>query len=140
MQLQSPQPPLDTGRSRWFDRLGISLSIACWIHCALLPVLVVASPALTGLLLDHGNFHLWLLGLVLPTAVLAFVLGWFRHRDLSTLVMGGCGLLLIVLASVQAAWFGHSLFSESMEKVLTSLGGLLLAMGHFRNLRLPRLS
>lgn len=139
MQPLPTQSTAPAGRSaRWLDRLGIGLSVACWIHCALLPALVVASPALSGLLLNDGDFHVWLLSLILPTALLAFMLGWLRHRNVATLVVGGCGLALIVLASVQAAWFGHSVLSESMEKILTSLGGLLLAMGHFRNLQLRR--
>lgn len=123
---------------RWLDRFGIGLSVACWIHCALLPALVLASPALSGLLLNDGSFHVWLLWLILPTAMVAFTLSWWRHRNVPTLIMGGCGLLLIVLASVQAIWFEHSVLSGSMEKVLTSIGGLLLAAGHFRNLRYAR--
>ncbi len=141
MQSSPIQSPAETKRSaQWLDRLGIGLSIACWIHCALLPVVVIASPALSGWLLNDSSFHVWLLSLILPTAMLAFVFGWLKHRNPATLIIGGCGLLLIVLASIQAAWFGHSLLSESMEKVFTSLGGLLLAMGHFRNLRQQRSS
>ncbi len=141
MQSSSPQAPVEARRSaRWLDRLGISLSVACWIHCAFLPALVVLSPALSGLLLDDGSFHIWLLILILPTAVLAFLLGWFKHRNSATLIIGGCGLLLIVLASVQVIWLGHTVLSETMEKVLTSVGGLLLATGHFRNLMQQRSS
>lgn len=139
MQPFTPQPPVQADRSaRWLDRLGIGVSVACWIHCALLPALVLASPALSGLLLDDGDFHIWLLVLILPTAVIAFLFSWLRHRNTTTLIIGGCGLTLIVIASVQAGWFEHSLLSESMEKIQTSLGGLLLAMGHFRNLQLGR--
>lgn len=135
MQTLPTPPPSPANRSgRWLDRLGIGLSVACWIHCALLPVLVIASPAFSGLLFDDGRFHVWLLWLILPTAVVAFMFSWWRHRNVPTLIIGGCGLILIVLASVQAIWFGHSVLSESMEKVLTSIGGLLLAAGHFRNL------
>lgn len=127
-----PELPLS---NRWLDRLGIGLSVACWVHCIVLPIIVVASPALSGLLFADSEFHVWLLALILPTAVLAFVLGWFRHRNIKILLLGGAGLGLITLASLQGIWAGHGVLNETMEKVLTSIGGLLLALGHFRNLR-----
>ena len=133
MRAQPTKPTL-TASGRFLDRLGIGLSVACWIHCVLLPVMVVASPAFSGLLFADAEFHIWLLALILPTALIAFALGWLKHRNAKVLLLGGSGLTLIIAACLLGVWTDHSVLNETMEKVLTSIGGSLLAFGHFRNL------
>lgn len=126
------EPVNDTGL---LDKTGIGLSTACMLHCTALPLLVVLSPSLLGNLFDHASFHQWLLLLILPTAIIAFAIGWRRHRNVNTLVAGILGIALLLLA----AFVGHDVLNELGEKLVTSAGGVLLAVGHLLNLRkLPR--
>ena len=119
----------------WLDRLGITFAVACWVHCLVLPLVVLFSPSLSGLMLNDSSFHIVLLAMILPVALIAFLLGWLRHRSRMAVMLGGFGLLLIIFSSAQVLLFEHGIFNESAEKALTSFGGLCLAMGHFLNLR-----
>lgn len=121
---------------RWLDVLGIGLSVACLIHCLSLPLLIMFAPFVASWLLEDAFFHSYLLAFILPVALIAFSVGWLRHRSLVVLVCGSIGLALISVAALQAAWLDHSLFSASMEKILTSIGGFMLITGHLLNLRL----
>ncbi|GAB4115352.1 MAG: hypothetical protein Tsb0027_05510 [Wenzhouxiangellaceae bacterium] len=120
---------------RWFDYLGIGLSLACLIHCLALPLLIMFTPFVASWLLEDEFFHTYLLAFILPVALSAFAIGWLRHRSLVVLACGSVGLSLISIAALQAAWLDHSLFSASMEKILTSIGGFMLIVGHLLNLR-----
>jgi hypothetical protein len=48
------------------DRISIGFSMICAIHCLVLPVVIITTPALTAMFFDHEQFHLFLLFLVLP--------------------------------------------------------------------------
>jgi len=121
---------------RWMDYLGVGLSVACLIHCLLLPLAIMFTPLLAGWLLQDEIFHVYLLAFILPVALIAFGASWLRHHSQVILACGMLGLTLISVAALQAAWFDHSMFSASMEKVLTSSGGFMLIAGHLLNLRL----
>lgn len=134
----APNPVASPKPAIWLDRLGIAMSMACWVHCLVLPLLVLLSPSLSSILLGDSSFHVVLLFVILPIAVTAFTLGWLKHRSRTVLILGGFGLLLIMISSLQAALMGHGVLSESLEKIITSLGGLFLATGHFLNMRKQR--
>jgi len=121
---------------RWFDYLGIGLSFACLIHCLALPLMIMFTPFVASWLLEDAFFHAFLLVFILPVAMIAFGVGWMRHHSLVVLVCGSIGLTLISIAAMQAAWMDHSLFSASLEKTFTSIGGFMLITGHLLNLRL----
>ncbi|MFK7827972.1 MAG: MerC family mercury resistance protein [Oligoflexales bacterium] len=49
------------------DKIAIGLSIACTIHCLVLPALLVLAPSLSMLsILDDCAFHQWMMVGVLP--------------------------------------------------------------------------
>lgn len=124
-------PPVAALRGAGWDKAGIGLSAACVVHCTTLPMLVALSPSLFGGLLNDANFHRWLLVLILPTAVLAFGLSWWRHRRWSILLPGLVGLGLLGCAAL----LGHDgPLGEWGEKLLTFAGGLALISGHALNL------
>jgi cytochrome c biogenesis factor len=116
------------------DRTAIALSIACAIHCLLLPVIVVMLPAIATTSVGSESFHRLLLWFVFPTSVLAVGQGCRRHKDRTviTFVFLGLGLLL------GTAIFGHEFLNEEGERLATVLGATLLAFGHVCNYRLCR--
>lgn len=116
------------------DRLAISLSTTCAVHCLFTPVLLAFVPALGASFLADEYFHFALLGLVLPVSGYALTLGCRRHRDLSVIGLGIGGLACLVLTAI----VGHKLFGEAGERVLTLLGAACLAAAHLRNYRLCR--
>jgi hypothetical protein len=119
---------------RQLDILAISISGMCAMHCLLMPLALVIFPILSGSLFAGEDFHRFLLWVILPTSGTAFLLGCRRHKDASVMMLGLTGIFLLV---VSAIW-GHNLAGEPGERMMTVLGGLMLATAHIRNFRLCR--
>lgn len=111
---------------RW-DRFGVGLSALCMVHCLGLPVVALLTPALA--LPESHAFHIGLLALVAPIALIALALGFRRHRAWGPVSIGAVGLGLLILA-VSPGLPGLA------EKGLTLLGGLFLVTAHLLNSRL----
>lgn len=118
------------GRSAgFFDRAAICISGLYLAQCLLLPLVVAASLISLGAGAVAG-FHLALLVIVLPLSLLAFALGYQRHRSTRMLMPGLGGLSLLVLAAALEP--ALDLVARTM---LTSIGGALLITAHMLNLR-----
>lgn len=114
------------------DAVAVGLSVACLAHCLLLPLLLTLAPALSVGALEDEQFHRWMLVAILPTSAVALFLGCWKHRSLTLVITGTVGLTLLVLA----AFFGHDLLGEAGEKILTSIGALIVGFSHIMNYRL----
>ncbi|WP_041522212.1 MerC domain-containing protein [Gilvimarinus agarilyticus] len=114
------------------DKLALSLSLACAIHCLAVPLLLALLPSLAALQLDHEIFHAWMLVAVIPSSIFALTLGCKQHRRLGVLILGGIGLTFLTLAVV----LGEARIGESGEKALTLVGAAFVALGHLINYRL----
>lgn len=114
------------------DKLAISLSAVCLVHCLLLPALLTLLPIFSSsILVDDELFHKLMLWLVLPTSIVALFLGCRQHKRLSIILCGVIGMSILIAV----AFFGHELFGITAEKIATSIGGLILAAAHFLNYR-----
>jgi hypothetical protein len=114
----------------WADRLGICLSGLCVVHCAMMPILVLAIPTLEmGFL--HEFFHESLLVVLPVLAVAAFVPGYRKHRDARVFLWSLPGLVLIALGALV---FGHE--SLIAQGALTIAGSVLLIRAHQVNRKL----
>jgi|TARA_B110000208_G_scaffold154650_1_gene187335 hypothetical protein len=110
------------------DKLAITLSIACAIHCLALPLILLLLPSFVALQLNYEAFHTWMVIIVLPTSVYALFMGCKQHKRYKLLFIGFLGLILLVLAL--------SIGNEYWEKVLTLVGSAVIAGGHYFNYRL----
>lgn len=117
------------------DQAAMCLSGACLVHCLALPVVMVLAPWFSLGIFGEQWFHLALVVLVLPISLVAFRLGYRQHGGRGMLLPGLSGLALVALAAVME--FAH-LGSHELAAGLTSLGGVLLIVGHWRNLRARR--
>ena len=125
----------DAGKIRTIaDWLGIAASAACAVHCILIPTLLVTGTVLPATLLEDESFHLAMLGLILPAAIVAFGIGCWRHKDRWVLTLGMIGLTGIVMSATLL----HDLTGESGERVGTLLSAAILILAHWRNFRLCR--
>lgn len=113
------------------DKLAISLSLLCAIHCLAMPFIVLLGPAITGLVIADESFHLWLVLAVLPVSAYALTMGCKKHRQYQPVILGAVGLLILVFAAIA----GHDFLGEVWEKGLTLLGALIIAAGHVLNFR-----
>lgn len=119
---------------RRLDGIALTLTGVCGVHCLLTPVLLIAFPILGGSFLADEHFHLWMLLGILPTAGIATFLGCRKHKDRRVFAFTVVGLCFLGLA----VFFGHHHHLHLADKVLTVIGGILLAFGHVRNFRLCR--
>lgn len=117
-----------------FDKLAISVSLLCVLHCLLTPILLIAVPVFSSTLLAGEAFHQFLVFLVLPLSAAAILLGCRHHKDFWVLGISVLGLSLLTFT----AFFGHDTFGEAGEKWMTVLSGLVLSTAHLRNFKLCR--
>ncbi|MEP1445747.1 MAG: MerC domain-containing protein [Paraglaciecola sp.] len=118
----------------WLDRLSISASTVCAIHCAAMPTILALFPTLSFLPSDDHAFHEALVWLIVPMSLLAVFMGCKKHKDKAVLIGILSGLTLLV----STAFFAHDLVGEVGEKVATVVATFILAIAHWRNYSLCR--
>jgi hypothetical protein len=120
------------GVNTFWDRLGISASILCGVHCLITPLLVLSAPAL-GNIFSHQAFH-WIIALVVfPAAIVALWFGYRLHRLPKMLLLGTVGLVFVAIG----IWAGAR-EQNNLETVTMIIAGLLLTSAHFLNMRACR--
>lgn len=116
------------------DKIAISISAFCAVHCIVMPLVIVLLPTLAGAFFSGEQFHQILILLIVPISLIALTLGCRKHARISVAAWGGAGMLLLV----SAAFFAHDLIGETGEQLLTLLGASVIAYGHWLNYRLCR--
>lgn len=111
------------------DVAGMALSFICLLHCLLLPVMVVY-----GVLASDGDgsrdwTHVIMLAIILPVSGIALAGGWIRHRRADVLRLGLLSIVLLTFSALVA----HDYLGHTFDAVLTTIGGALLALAHWRN-------
>ncbi len=113
------------------DSFGATASFLCALHCAVLPLVIAALPALgLGFLANHA-FERAFIAFASVLALASLALGFRRHRRFRAfwfLVPGVVLLLLGIVIDIDGQPLTHAL--------LVSLGGTLVALSHLTNLRL----
>ncbi len=116
-----------------YDRLGVLVSTACAVHCAMVPILLGILPT-AGVALGDERLE-WLL-LALAGVIASFSLGrgYQRHRSKRVLVALSVGLSLLVVARAM-----EQVSDRVVAAALVSvMGAGVLIYGHLHNLRLSR--
>jgi len=111
------------------DKMAISLSFLCALHCLVIPFLVVLLPNLAIIPLEREAFHFWMVVAVIPISLYALMLGCKKHKTPSIVTIGLLGLVCLI----GAVMLGESYLGESGEKLLTVLGATLVALSHYQN-------
>lgn len=111
------------------DRIGITASTLCAIHCAALPFLITVLP-------------LWGMGFLANEAVeiamiaVSLVIGIWSlstaYRKQHRRVMP----ILVLVTGFACIAFGHFSGIELLEPILIPIGGLTIAAAHYINLRM----
>jgi len=116
------------------DWLAVSISALCALHCLALPIILLLFPLLIGSVFTDEDFHRLILWVILPTSFIAVAAARYRHPDKRVLLWVGVGMALLLLA----AFWAHDHAPVWVDISLTTVGGLILAFGHIRNLQLSR--
>ncbi len=125
--------------SRWLDRLGVSASAICVVHCVALTAAVAIWPALWMRQRVAGVDVRWLLvaeyglaALSVLFAVSAALAGWRRHHRLLPGALLGAGIVMLAVGV-----FSRLHVVPGWGTALVVTGGIALVTGHSLNLRLP---
>ncbi|MGL6044319.1 MAG: MerC domain-containing protein [Sandaracinobacteroides sp.] len=112
------------------DGAAAALSSLCLLHCLLLPVGLALAPILSGLsdTTLHGPIwlHWALLVVAAPVSVYALWRGTSLHGDRRPWAYAGIGFALMAAGALS-----HDLGLQ--EQLLTVLGGIVVALAHWRN-------
>ena len=116
----------------FLDKLAISVSAICAVHCLLTPILLTLLPIVSLNEIDEHVFHMMLIWLIIPSSFIAATLGCGKHKDKWVLFGISIGLFTLIFA----AMLGHDLVGELGEKLMTLLATTVLALSHWRNFNL----
>ena len=116
------------------DKTAISLSALCLVHCLLVPSFLVFLSGYVALSYNNELIHYAILFIAIPVSIYALITGVRNHKSFSFLYLGLIGIISLILAVT----LGAQIWGEVGEKVLTTVGALLVAISHFRNYRLCR--
>jgi hypothetical protein len=117
--------------SRYLDRIAITLSTICIVHCLAMPFVVALLPLAAFTFGGDGHFHALMLWLVVPTSAVGFALGYRVHGKAGIVLIGAAAVTLL---AVVALW-GHSNWDATTEVVVNVAASVLLASAHWRNFR-----
>jgi hypothetical protein len=114
-----------------WDFFGIVTSIACAIHCALLPVVVTSLP-MFGINIIHNTVFEWLMILIaFSVGCYAVLHGYYKHhRILLPFYIFSSGIIFLIL---------KQLFPD-LDILFLSLAVLLIVTGHYLNYKYTRRS
>jgi hypothetical protein len=91
-----------------WDALGITTSLACAIHCAVLPLMLSSLPIFGIDIIDNVSFEYLMIVLALIIGVYAFLHGYRRHHhNIFPLVLFCIGIALLFF---KQAWHERQLW------------------------------
>jgi drug/metabolite transporter (DMT)-like permease len=110
-----------------WDAFGIGTSVACAIHCALLPVLVSTLP-IFGINIIHNSFFEWgMIGLAFVVGSYSLFHGFIKHhRSFYPVIIFSVGFIFLVLKQ----------FFHQFEYLFLAIAVLLIISAHYYNYRL----
>lgn len=117
--------------SRYLDRIAITLSTICIVHCLAMPFVIAVLPIAAVTFGSDTHFHALMLWLVVPTSAIGFALGYRVHGKGGIVVAGAAAVAVLAMV---ALW-GHEHWNATAEVIANVLASLLLASAHWRNFR-----
>ena len=112
-----------------WDALGIATSIACAIHCAVLPIILSTLP-IFGVNIIHNSFFEWgMISLAFCVGSWALFHGYIKHhRSLLPVLIFSTGFIFLILKQ----------FFSSFEYWFLAIAVIFIVSAHFYNFRLCR--
>jgi len=110
------------------DNIGMTASVLCAIHCAIVPIIITSLPLLGLGFLANPVFEWGMIAFALFIGFYAIGISYFRtHHRLLPLILMILGFAIII--------GGHMFVTGWREGVIVPIGGLTIATAHFFNYR-----
>ena len=113
------------------DKFAAGLSIACALHCLLVPSFLIVTSGALALSIDNELIHWAILFLAYPISVYALITGVLNHKDYAVFLVGLAGLGILFVTALS-----ESSISETLVIALTLLGSALVVYAHMKNFQL----
>lgn len=109
-----------------FEKIGVGLSFACAVHCALTPIFIAFLPMVSSKLFHNSTLEVILLGSSFLIVGITNFIGFVRHHQkYAPLVYMLLGFSLIIS--------GHYSHNYLIEIIAAIAGGFLIAFSIYLN-------
>ena len=113
------------------DKFAAGLSIACALHCLLVPSFFIITSGALSLSIDNELIHWVILFLAIPVSVYALVTGVINHNDYVVFLVGIVGLSVLTATALS-----ESILTETAVIIFTLIGSALVVIAHTKNFQL----
>ncbi len=113
------------------DKIGMTASSLCAVHCALAPLLITLAPLIGLGFIFEENFETTFILVTLGLAFLSTAWGFIKkHRSIEPVFLLLFGAAVLHIARLES-------FTQYIpEPFLMALGGVSIAISHYINLKL----
>ena len=113
------------------DKVAAGLSIACALHCLLVPSFLIVSSGALALSIDNELIHWSILFLAAPISIYALITGVTNHKDYIVFLVGLAGLGVLITTALS-----ESFLTETSVIIFTLVGSALVVYAHTKNFQL----
>jgi hypothetical protein len=113
------------------DKFAAGLSIACALHCLLVPSFLIVTSGALALSIDDEFIHWTILFLAIPISLYALITGVSNHNDYGVFLVGLAGLGILFATALL-----ESSLAETFVIIFTLMGSLLVVYAHIKNFQL----
>lgn len=113
------------------DTLGMGASIICAVHCAAVPFLVSIAASAGLNIIQSAWFEFGILGMAVIFILSSLVPSFIKHKNALPLSLALFGLAAVIVNHI--IW-GHTSY------VLSFIGAIAIATGHFKNFQMTKSS
>ena len=111
------------------DRLAMTLSFACILHCLFMPAFLVSSLTFASIEFSDELLHYSILFLAIPVSLFALLSGKKNHNNNLIFIVGILGLTTLFLALFSEGNF----YGVPLETLLTIIGSIIVITAHYKN-------
>jgi uncharacterized membrane protein len=121
--------------SEKYQKYGLYASIACAIHCTILPFFLIFIPTIGMTLFINDIFEWLLLAVSLIFNLTTICYGYTKHKSLKTITFLGIGIVLTLVAHLLNE-HNHQHFEFNLYNLFIILGGVLICVSNYLNHKL----
>ena len=112
-----------------WDAMGVAVSVACAIHCALLPLILSSLPLFGINVIDNVYFEYGMILIAFSVGAYSLYHGYKKHHhNFTPLIIFSLGILCLVAKQIFHNWHLYLLIPAV----------LFIVLGHFLNYKLCR--
>ena len=111
------------------DRLAMTLSFACILHCLFMPAFLITSLTFASIEFSDELLHCSILFLAIPVSLFALLSGKKNHNNNLIFIVGILGLTTLFLAIFSEGNF----YGVPLETLLTIIGSIIVITAHYKN-------